>query len=391
MSVAVRRAAAFVLGVLFALPVLIGVSATAEVTGVPQIVIPDASTPEVAGGWTGPVEVDFASAAPGSYSVSLQCGGGYQASITHVAPDQGPLLSWEFPALPEYRSCSLAVTPAENDQAILDNAEFITGSAQLELWDVTAPQAFYPRVVDGYADKLKVDFWITQVADVSGTIRNPDGAIIRALHRRQDQSGPGQLVWDGRGTDGRFAKPARYTMEIVATNWRGEQATATRAFYLADLVPVTPGRIGPARAGITKAQAMATGAFRSNVTYTVPGVCTKVVPLEPKPPYRRTYEVFMRKGAIYEATVTDMRQVRLPRGLSAAATAGQVRRAYGGNVRAGMAGYGNNALFVRSGGRWIAYVFRSYRYDRGLISRDKLYFVSVAKGHKPKGLTSDGC
>lgn len=387
-----RRVGLTVAAAVFASTATLTTGGAAQAAGSPVIVTPDDSTEEVPGGWTGPAEVDFSSAAPGSYTVFLGCDGKYSSvTVEHTVPDDGPTLSWTFPALPADTACSMLVTPTDDDQNWLDLATFATGDKTLELSDLDAPQSFYPRVLDGYADKLRMTYWITQVAQIKGTIRRSDGTVVRVLSRSQGYSGEGSLTWDGRNADGHVVRAGRYAMRIVATNWRGEQSAASRAFYLADLLSVAPGRIGPARAGMTKSEAMATGAFRSNVTYTVPGVCSKVYPLLPRDPYRWTYLPFLRKGVIDEVTAVRLRQVRLPRSLPWNATARQVRRAYDGNVTAGTAGYSNNTLFARDGRRWIAFVFRSYSYNSRLEPTDKVSFVSVARGHKPQGLTDDGC
>lgn len=357
----------------------------------PTVVSPGPGTDEVPGGWTGPVSVDFDGVTDGSYDIVVSCAGGYRNAFTHLVPDDGFLFSSSVAPMPANRGCGMSVAPSDDEGSWLAFAEFISTSRTFAIEDVEASRAFYPRRVDGYEDELRIDYWLTQPAHVSVSIVNEDSLEVALLVKNHRYSGGNRLVWDGRTDSGQVPPKGRYSARIVATNLSGEQRGARVGFYLADEVPFGPGRAGPARAGMTKQAAMATGAFRSNVRYTVPGVCTKVYSLLPKSPHEFTYSVFVQRGRIVEISAVMMPEVQLPRGLQTGATVRQVRRAYPNRPIAGEAGYANNALFFKAGRKWIAYVFDSYTYRRSLRPADKLKFVSVSVGRRPGGMQNDGC
>ena len=390
--------AAAAVGVLVLLLPLAGAAAAASATPkkaagstAPSITSPDDRTPEVPGGWTGPIAVSFTEANQGSYAISVDCENGYHAGFTHTVPDDGDQFSTSIPPLPQNKGCGVLVTPADDPDNWLALQEFITTNKTFKFNDIASDNdRFFPRVQDDYFDELKISYWLTQPATVTANIVNAAGRTVTTLTARHRYSGGNRLRWDGQTTRGTVPAQGRYTARLAATNQSGDTLHATVKFVLSDLLGVRPGAIGLARAGMTVAQAMATGQFDKNVRYTVPGVCSRVYPLQPKAPLTWDYSVFVKKHRITEVT-SNTEAVSLPRGLSYPPTAAQVRRAYDGHVLSGTAGYANNTLFVHQGRRWLAYMFNSYAYNRPLRATDKAGSFSVSVGRRPTGMQYDGC
>jgi hypothetical protein len=365
-------------------------TASAAAAGGPVVTSPPSSTEEVPGRWAGPIEVDFTSAEAGLYEISVGCDNGYRVDFGHDVPDEGLQFSSAIPPLPVNRACGVHVQSA-TDERIFTHKDFVTTAAELAVQDPgVSSDVFFPRKRDGYLDEIRLTFWLTQPARIQATIVNPDGAVVRVLSANKRHSGQNGLRWDGRTTSNRVPRPGRYAVHILATNLVGEQHAAVLRVYLADLLRVVPGRVGRVAAGMTKQEALRTGALNANVRYSVPGVCSRVYPLQPKRPFTWDYSVFTRRSRIVEIT-TNTKAIALPRGLHYGDTARKVRRAYKGRARETVVSYGNNALLVRKGAAWMAFHFDSYEYDHGLLPSDRFRSISVSRGRKPAGMQYDGC
>ena len=357
----------------------------------PLIVRPSAAVEEVPGGWRGPIGIDFTDARSASYVVEVACGNGYLVQFEHTVSDDGNAFSEVVPPMPAKQGCGVTVWASENPDRFVARRDIITTGARFEIQDITATESFYPRRRDGFLDELRLEYWLTQPAAVTVDVINAQGRTVTTLARRHRFSGGNALVWDGSSTSGSVPPPGRYTARILATNLDGRSVTGRVSFFLADPVRITPGKIEKVRVGMTIEQAMRTGQLNRNVRYTVPGVCTRVYPLQPKAPHVFTYSVFVARGRVVEMSAATRHEVSLPRGLKDGSTVAQVRRAYRGRVSTGELDYGRNALFVRTGTRWIAFGFTSYSYERPLRPADRLTGVAVSTGPKPAGRAYDGC
>jgi hypothetical protein len=372
--------------------VILGAPRTAEAAAAsgPVVTSPSSSTEEVPGRWPGPIAVDFTSAESGSYEVSVGCDNGYRVTFAHDVPDDGLTFSSAIPPLPVNQACGVLVQSA-TDERIFTHKGFVTTAANLAVQDAdVSSDVFFPRKRDGYLDEIRLTFWLTQPARIQASIVSPSGSVVGILSANKRFSGANALRWDGRASSGKVPRSGRYTIRIRATNVSGEQHAAVVRVHLADLLRVVPGRVGRVAAGMTKKAALRTGALNANVRYSVPGVCARVYPLQPKPPFTWDYSVFTRRSRIVEIT-TNTKAIALPRGLHYGDTARQVRRAYQGRAREAVVSYGNNALLVRKGRAWMAFHFDSYKYDHGLLPRDTFRSVSVSRGRKPAGMQYDGC
>ena len=173
---------------------------------------------------------------------------------------------------------------------------------------------FFPRKRDGYLDEIRLTFWLTQPARIQATILNPDGAVVPCP--RPTSGIPARTACDGTAGPPRtgFHAQGATPYTSCATNLVGEQHAAVVRVYLADLLRVFPGRVGSVAAGITKQEALHTGALNANVRYSVPGVCSRVYPLQPKRPFTWDYSRVTRRSRIVEIT-TNTKAIALPRGL----------------------------------------------------------------------------
>lgn len=146
------------------------------------------------------------------------------------------------------------------------------------------------------------------------------------------------------------------------------------------------GEVGPVRAGMSKADALATGLFEAGVS---PVEGCPAPPLAWKAPYSRTFDVqtlgngeISSIGVLRAGPTTDD-------GLGVGSTYGEVRREIDDSA-AVEAGYGQAGVFDFDGdnGGWIGFLFNSTVKD--LKDSDTVTFVEITKGAQP-GLMRDGC
>jgi hypothetical protein len=160
--------------------------------------------------------------------------------------------------------------------------------------------------------------------------------------------------------------------------------------------PVSPGQVGKAKVGMTVKQAMRTGQFVRDVTYEVPGVCTKTIKLQPKGAWKHRYDVVVSGGRIKEMGIFAKRP-RTRNGSGLGTTLVTLRNRYGSRLTPPReAGYGQWAVFVRSrhtgaDRRWIGFLLgKALTYERDARPRDVVTFMAVTKGKRPM-LMRDGC
>jgi hypothetical protein len=173
-------------------------------------------------------------------------------------------------------------------------------------------------------------------------------------------------------------------------------AAALSPAFAATHYPVSPGQVGKAKVGMTVKQAMRTGQFVRDVTYVVPGACTKTIELEPKGVWRSRYDVVVSRGRIKEMGISAKRP-RSRNGSGVGTTLATLRNRYGPRLTPPReAGYGQWAVFVHSrhtgaDRRWIGFLLgNAYTYKRDARPRDVVTFMAVTKGKRPK-LVRDGC
>ena len=68
-----------------------------------------------------------------------------------------------------------------------------------------------------------------QAAAVSVTIKDASGAVVRTLSGATS-AGSHEIVWDGRGENGRQLADGPYTLAVVAKNGRGETLDVTQTY-----------------------------------------------------------------------------------------------------------------------------------------------------------------
>ncbi|QCW50982.2 hypothetical protein FE634_12310 [Nocardioides dongxiaopingii] len=155
---------------------------------------------------------------------------------------------------------------------------------------------------------------------------------------------------------------------------------------------IKPGQVGQAVAGMTVAEALATGEFDADV----PAPPCDPIRLRPKGVWRHQYAVLVnQQDRIAEIAVFGTRP-RTVQGLGVGSTNREVKQAYGPRLSAPIeVGFGQWGRFVRRGTgaerRWIGFLFgEAFVADRPLRGRDEVTLVGVRTRFKP-GLVLDGC
>jgi hypothetical protein len=155
----------------------------------------------------------------------------------------------------------------------------------------------------------------------------------------------------------------------------------------ADVLELAPGRVGPVQAGMTKAQAMATGFFDADLPAPVEGC--PVIPLAWKTKYGDTYDVqTLGNGEISSIGVRGS-GVTTSAGIGVGSTYEEVKAAYPDESLLD-AGYNQAGIrvFDRQDGGWIGFLFNTK--PDAITGSDPVTFVEVTKGAEP-GLMRDGC
>ncbi|CAN5321625.1 hypothetical protein BH09ACT10_BH09ACT10_26840 [soil metagenome] len=184
-------------------------------------------------------------------------------------------------------------------------------------------------------------------------------------------------------------EPASATEPKATASTSPTSAPTTNAPTKDTPVPfrLSPGSIGPVSAGMSKADALATGYFDADVPAPVEGCAAS--PLVWKKEYAEKFDVqTVGNGEITSIGVRDS-EIRTASGLGVGSTYGEVRAAIADSV-AVEAGYGQSGVFDydADNGGWIGYLFDPAVSD--LKDSDKVSFVEVTKGDQP-GLMRDGC
>lgn len=150
---------------------------------------------------------------------------------------------------------------------------------------------------------------------------------------------------------------------------------------------VAPGRVGPVKAGMTKAQAAATGYFDTDVKVGAEE-CSRVEPLEWKKVYQDRVDV-LTDDAGNIASMAISANIKTTKGVGVGSTLGEVNAAYGSAISPAIeAGYSQTGVFVNSGSKWLGFLIDE-KYDK-VTPASKVTLMEVTNGTKP-GLMRDGC
>lgn len=147
------------------------------------------------------------------------------------------------------------------------------------------------------------------------------------------------------------------------------------------------GRVGPVKAGMTEAQAVETGLLRSNAPKHVDG-CPPP-PLEWKQPFRKDIDVIAYKGRIVSLGVSG-RGPRTSNGIGVGSSLRDVKAAFPRMVGPAEAGYDQAGGWVRSGDRWIGFLFGAATASN-VKATDKVTFVELTRDKRKPDLIRDGC
>lgn len=154
-----------------------------------------------------------------------------------------------------------------------------------------------------------------------------------------------------------------------------------------DQLTITPGAVGPVRAGMSKAEALATGYFVADVKAPVEGCPDR--PLAWKDEYVNTYDVLTLGNGEISSIGIRGRGVLTDRGVGVGSTYDQVKAAYPDEtlVDAGYVQSGIRVYDAQNGG-WLGFLFDAT--PQKISGSDRVTFVEVTQGGQPD-LMRDGC
>jgi FlgD Ig-like domain len=196
----------------------VGISLPAGAAGVGNpVVTAPADGASVGNGWSGPVAVNFASAAVGTYAAELWCDSGYDKYTSLDYDGTNDVQTWAIPAINGPASCSVTVDDGGGHATA---ANFSVSAPPLPplLIDQTSIShaVFYPLVHDGYFDATAISYRTNRSATVWARARNSSGAVTRFVRLGTQAAGRHSWTWNGRKTDGSLAAPGNYRLEITA-------------------------------------------------------------------------------------------------------------------------------------------------------------------------------
>ncbi len=175
------------------------------------------------------------------------------------------------------------------------------------------------------------------------------------------------------------------TTAPTATKKPTTAPVSTTNLKLSDFV-LAPGQVGPAKAGMTKQQALATGLFDADVAS---NNCDFVARLQWKSRYEKAVDVLTFGNGEISSIGVWSGGPRTASGLGVGSTYAQIKAAYTYSESLDN-DYGQGGVLVADSndGRWIGFLFGKPLAE--LKNSDTVVFVEVTKGGKP-GLLRDGC
>lgn len=146
------------------------------------------------------------------------------------------------------------------------------------------------------------------------------------------------------------------------------------------------GSVGPAKVGMSKADALATGVFEAGAPAPVDGCPTP--PLSWKEPFKKDVDVLtLDSGAIASLGVSG-KGPKTEAGVGIGSTLADLKKAYDNLTGPAEAGYGQSGAYVEDGDAWIGFLFNEA--PAAMKDSSVVTFIEVSKGNKP-GLMRDGC
>ncbi len=181
---------------------------------------------------------DFTKATPPGAAVSaLEHLLAWKLDVHHVDPQGRATLvcgygekygtgqSVEFPVIAGHRDANYTGCPGDRLYAQLPAIrKAVAAIGQPKIYGFDVAGTYFSPDGDGVRDKAEVAFAVSEVADWSIEIRQPNGDVVR---RMSGQGAAAAATWGGKDGDGRDLPDGTYTLIASAKSARGEARTAT--------------------------------------------------------------------------------------------------------------------------------------------------------------------
>jgi hypothetical protein len=154
-----------------------------------------------------------------------------------------------------------------------------------------------------------------------------------------------------------------------------------------DVLDLAPGRVGPVKAGMSKAEALATGYFVADVK--APAEGCPMMPLRWKDEYVNGYDVQTQQDGSIASLGIRGQGIATADGLEVGSALETVQATYP-DAKLVEAGYDQSAILVQdtATGGWIGFLFDHPVAEA--VGSDRVSFIEITQGAKPS-LMRDGC
>lgn len=180
--------------------------------------------------------------------------------------------------------------------------------------------------------------------------------------------------------------PTITTAPATESGVPSDDSAPTIAQKSADLV-VRPGAVGAAKAGMTIAEAAATGLFETEVK-SGGDACSGAASLQWSKKFSDDLDVTVKDGRITSIGIRSS-EVRTANGVGVGNTLGEVTDAYGSSISPAIeAGDNQMGVYVNTGDKWLGFLVDENYTD--VSPSSTVTFMEVTSGYKPL-LNRDRC
>jgi hypothetical protein len=164
-------------------------------------------------------------------------------------------------------------------------------------------------------------------------------------------------------------------------------APTTGSTESSEVLTIGYGQLGPAKVGMTKADALATGVFDDDLPAPVDGC--PAPPLAWKKPFKNVDVLLGDDERIVSMGVSGPGPETRD-GIGVGSTLAQVKDAYPDLIGPEGAGYGQAGAYAQSGDRWIGFLFGEAN-ETNVDDESTVTFIELTQGERKPDLMRDGC